>query len=169
MCEREGGGQKEREGGGGGGGERQIYRQEGEGEKEGQSLCAEEREREDKILYCSIHLDTLYFNTLLSLSVQTLLDQTSNRKLKKDRKKDIKSMEEKVLIQLLQYSFALAIVLTHTLSLFPQLQKLEDKVEELKKTKRSSTSSAGSKFPMDSPNSSELIIRSSHFVIAHIL
>jgi hypothetical protein len=38
-----------------------------------------------------------------------------------------------------------------------QLQKLEGGVEELKKNKRSSTSSTGSKFQMDSPMSSKRI------------
>ena len=42
-----------------------------------------------------------------------------------------------------------------------QLQKLEEKVDELKKNKRSSTSSTGSKFQMESPTSSK------HFYIVN--
>ena len=38
------------------------------------------------LMLCPMHIHCL----------QSLLDQTSNRKLKKDRKKDIKHMEEKV-------------------------------------------------------------------------
>ena len=43
----------------------------------------------------------------------------------------------------------------HNCPCMVQLQKLEDKVEELKKNKRSSTSSTGSKFQMESPTSSK--------------
>ena len=43
--------------------------------------------------------------------MQTLYDQTSNRKLKKDRKKDIKSMEEKVLTSLQNLATTVAVLL----------------------------------------------------------
>ncbi len=58
---------------------------------------------------------------------QTLLGQAKDRKLKKDRKKEIRKMEDKY-------------------------QELEQKLTELKRSSRGSTISGGTRFYGDSPS-----------------
>ena len=60
------------------------------------------------------------------LSLQTLLEQAHNRKLKKDRKKEIKKMENKY-------------------------QEIEQRLHDLRQNTRGSTLSGGTRFYGDSP------------------